>query len=1013
MVEGDRKATARVEVQGRSFSVILDNGSRESNFISERAAEQCAGPRYQQVLRVKTGDGKITEVSQFLFLLININFKETVRFCSRLKFFIFPNLPCSFIIGRGDLVKYEMYSLMEEIDREELDSKGEERNQEDADMELMEAELAALQVDTREWATEKEQEDAEFESYVTKLRKEIMDMIHEEYADVFATKPPKEPARVWEQQLNLVGAPIDSPAGLKDVPASLKGNGRRLPPKYVEAATKQIAELLEQGVIENSTSPISVPIMLTPKQGTEPLEMRFCLDCRGPNQLIRRENFPMGGMNEFIAWMEEVQPEYFIKLDLKAMYFQMPLEQRSRLLTAFNFGIHKYQFTRVVMGIANSVGHTQMVMVNQVLQGLVMRKVFSYLDDIMIPGNRTKYNIKEAMIEVFERFRKHKLYLNEAKCEFIVTETVFLGHKVSRRGVEINPAKRVDFQAAPRPTTTTTLRSFLALASYFRRFLPKFAVTAACLYKLTGGPKQRRIEWTEETETAFSNIKKMVQESVTLRWMTVDGKTVLYCDASKFGFGGGIFQDQGEIFEGRSVLTPIAFWGRAFSDYQIKWHTSDREMFAICFGILQYHHLLAGREFVVYTDHAALTSMKESASEKINRMKEKLSIYNMKLLGIAGKENPIGDGMSRIFISEDNYEPPTGDEDIDDVIEAYSNQSLALMSEEDVDFIPWMRYYHGERGHWALERTMKMIREDNNEWPGCETMMKSYIGSCEACVVNEPRRQRFHGSRFSLSGDRPGVCWAIDLKEVGEGYEGHKFILVIIDEFSRRVTMFPLRGKSSEEATYYVWHHILDNGRPERIRYDPGREFNNNLLKGIIEFIGAQNIQTGAGDHQGNGIVERFIGELDGQLRRYYQSRPARSATDWIWFLPVIARNHNDMRHSATGVAPNELHGDKFWGLEETDRQLLLEFVKNNILKSKPKGPDRANGEKLQVGAKVYIAVDTKEKRNLEAANWEGPFTIQVRRGDMVEVTERKGLEYHIARLKLAGAEEILEDSNG
>ena len=100
----------------------------------------------------------------------------------------------------------------------------------------------------------------------------------------------------------------------------------------------------------------------------------------------------------------------------------------------------------------------------------------------------------------------------------------------------------------------------------------------------------------------------------------------------------------------------IAFWGRAFEPHQVKWHTSDREMFAICFGILSFHHLLAGREFTVYTDHAALVSMRESDSEKINWMKEKLTVYNWTARSIKGKENVIGDGMSRIFVAEERVD---------------------------------------------------------------------------------------------------------------------------------------------------------------------------------------------------------------------------------------------------------------------------------------------------------------------------------------------------------------------
>lgn len=984
---------------------MLDNGSRDSNYVSEKVAEELRGARYGQDLKVVTGDGKVTPLKEFTCLLIKIKVRDEIKFSEHLKFFIFPNLPINFVIGRATLVKYGLYSLMEIIDRDDLERKtnGAKGRVDKEELTKMEAELDSLAPAMADWGeSSKEKENAEFQEYMRVKREEINTMLDESFGDVFSTKPPKQPAKVWEQKLNLVGEPIDTPEGLRKAPAELKGNGRRLPPRYLEAARKQINELVEQGVLEPSTSPISVPLLLTPKPNTDPLEMRLCLDCKKVNTLILRENFPMGGMNEFIGWMEDVQPEFFIKLDLTQMYFQLPLEMRSRLLMAFVFGYDKWQFTRVVMGTANSVGHAQNVMVNQVLVGLMLKTAFSYLDDIIIPGNRTTHDIGKALVEVLLRFRERGLYLKRAKCEIMVSETIFLGHKISREGVEISPKKRVDFNAAPRPVTTTNLRSFLALANYFRKYLPNYAEVAAPLYKLTGGPKQRRIEWTEDRELAFKEIKRMVQEAVPLRWMTREGRTEVYCDASKFGFGGGIFQDQGEDFEGKQILTAIAFWSGAFTDYQVKWHTSDREMFSMCYGIMMYHHLLAGRPFTVFTDHSALVSMRESVSERINRMKEKLAIYDMTLADIAGKRNCIGDGLSRIFINEEDHEPPEGDEEVERVIEAYSNQSLVLMTEEDSTYLPWLRHYHGERGHWPLEKTMGIVRQERAEWPDCERMLQDYIANCEVCTANEPRRQRYHGRRYSLSGDRPGVAWAIDLKEVGEGYEGHKYILVIIDEFSRRVTLFPLRGKSAEEATYYVWHHILDSGRPERVRYDPGREFNNDILKGILEFLQAQDIQTGAGDHRGNGIVERFMAELDGQLRRYYQSRPPRTATDWIWFLPVIAKNHNEIRHSTTGMAPNELHGERFWGLEEDERDRLISHVRDAIVKAKPRRVDRANAEALQVGVRVYVAVETKEKRNLEGVNWEGPFTIIRRRGDLVEVRERQGYEYHVSRLKLA-----------
>jgi hypothetical protein len=203
-------------------------------------------------------------------------------------------------------------------------------------------------------------------------------------------------------------------------------------------------------------------------------------------------------------------------------------------------------------------------MVNLVLAGLVMTKLIAYLDDLVIPGNRTTHPIKPALREVLDRFRRFGLFLKGLKCEIMVKETLFLGHLISRKGVAISPKKRVDFEDIKRPVTTTMLRSFLALANYFRRFLPRFSETAACLYKIMGGRKHQKVEWTEEREASFMKIKKMVQEAVILSYLKEEGEIEVYCDASKYGFGGGIFQKQGEVFEGQPVLTPIAFYGKMF-----------------------------------------------------------------------------------------------------------------------------------------------------------------------------------------------------------------------------------------------------------------------------------------------------------------------------------------------------------------------------------------------------------------------------------------------------------------
>ena len=62
---------------------------------------------------------------------------------------------------------------------------------------------------------------------------------------------------------------------------------------------------------------------------------------------------------------------------------------------------------------------------------------------------------------------------------------VFLGHVVSRDGIQVDPKKIKAIIEWPRPTTITEVRSFLGLASYYKRFVKDFSKIAVPLTRLT------------------------------------------------------------------------------------------------------------------------------------------------------------------------------------------------------------------------------------------------------------------------------------------------------------------------------------------------------------------------------------------------------------------------------------------------------------------------------------------------------------------------------------------------
>ncbi len=70
----------------------------------------------------------------------------------------------------------------------------------------------------------------------------------------------------------------------------------------------------------------------------------------------------------------------------------------------------------------------------------------------------------------------------------------------------------------------------------------------------------------------------------------------------------------------------------------------------------------------------------------------------------------------------------------------------------------------------------------------------------------------------------------------------------------------------------------------------------------------------------------------------------------------------------------------------DEQRGKLVDFVRENIVINKVTRVDKANGDVLRKGVRVYLRVERKEKRSLVAVNWEGPFTIEERSGDTEEL---------------------------
>jgi hypothetical protein len=78
---------------------------------------------------------------------------------------------------------------------------------------------------------------------------------------------------------------------------------------------------------------------------------------------------------------------------------------------------------------------------------------------------------------VFQRLRDCQLYAKLSKCEFWISEVLFLGHIINQDGLDVDP-KVVDILDWKAPRDVRGIKSFIGMAGYYRRFIEGFSKIA-------------------------------------------------------------------------------------------------------------------------------------------------------------------------------------------------------------------------------------------------------------------------------------------------------------------------------------------------------------------------------------------------------------------------------------------------------------------------------------------------------------------------------------------------------
>ena len=187
---------------------------------------------------------------------------------------------------------------------------------------------------------------------------------------------------------------------------------------------------------------------------------RLCVDLQKLNQYVKCPYYPNRSPSEVVS---NIAPssKFFTTLDAVKGYWQVPLEEKSQILTTFITSYGRFKFLRAPMRLSSSQDE-YCARGDAALQDI--DRVEKVVDDLLVHSRTPQENLKTTL-NVLGRCRKQGITLNPEKFEFLQSSEDYVGYRVSCGGVKVDSKKLEATQNFPAPTNITELRSFMGLAN--------------------------------------------------------------------------------------------------------------------------------------------------------------------------------------------------------------------------------------------------------------------------------------------------------------------------------------------------------------------------------------------------------------------------------------------------------------------------------------------------------------------------------------------------------------------
>jgi len=727
----------------------------------------------------------------------------------------------------------------------------------------------------------------------------------------------------------------------------------------------------------------------------------------------------------------------FSKMDLKAGYHQLSINEETRKIATFSTPWGNYRPKRLIFGAKSSQDVFDQAMF-QIFGDIPL--CMNQRDDIILGGkDREEHN--KTLRRVLQRAKDYGIKFNREKSEFCKTQITFFGHLFTSEGLKPDPRKIEAVLNCKEPKSKEEVRSFLGMTGYLDNFITNYATLSAPLTNLTRN--KTKFKWNNEEKEAFEKLKSAITSSETMAYFDPNKQTTLRTEASFHeGLSAALFQ------KGPLGQQPIHFISRRLSDTEKRYSQTEKDALAVKWAVTRLRNYLIGApKFLIITAHKPLIPMFNKAEHRLPPRIEKwimeITDFDFELKYEPGRNelDPL-DYISRHPISE-NYRDNTEqiinhishkenaetlerirtetkkDDTLTKLTSLVTNNDW-IKAEKDIEILPYKHIkeeisiiegivYRGDKiiipkslqrkiakighylGHLGRTKTKQLLR--GRYWfPKMNSMIDRVIDQCYECkvVASDPRPEPIKPTSI------PKRSWEVVNLDFGGPYPDGHYNLVMVDQRSRYPVVEEVQNTSFKQTRIKLKEIFATYGTPRKILTDNGPPFQSKEFSEFAEEEGFYHHRITPLHPQANGEVESFMRMVNKaeQIANLQNKDKIERRINIIEMLTA----YRATPHPATGIEPYKAMEGRDIRIKldynkpnktETEKKETNEIIEHNDEKYKNKfnANRRTKERKLIPGDYVLVK---QPKRNKWSTQYEPTFYI---------VTETKGSQIRARRI--------------